>query len=120
MSLLLSSVSASAITAGVPPVSGPLLTYVDHAATGTDNTAISLSFPEVGFYIVGVGGASGGAGNDDSPITLTSSTTPATLSGIRNSSSLMEQNPPWVGVLPLLNQISQAHTLPGTVYQPTS
>lgn len=71
MSLLLSSVSASAITAGGPPAPTGLLTYVDHGGTGTDNTAISLSFPEVGFYVVGVGGSSGGAGSSDSPITLT-------------------------------------------------
>lgn len=71
MSLLLSSVSASAIIAATPPPSTEVTAvYKGTDYSGANNYDPTLSFDEIGTYIIALYGASGGAGGSDSPITL--------------------------------------------------
>jgi len=71
MSLLLSSVSASAIIAATPPPSTEVTAvYKGTDYSGDNNYDPTLSFDEIGTYIIALYGASGGAGGSDSPITL--------------------------------------------------
>lgn len=75
MSLLLSSVSASAIIAAAPSSYTNVVTATleDSTFSGVNNPAsIDLNFTSGGYYLVGMIGQSGGAGPTDSRIDFTS------------------------------------------------
>jgi len=75
ISLLLSSVSASAIIAVIPSSYSNVVTMTleDSVVTSTNNPAsLSLNFLQAGYYLVGMIGQSGGAGATNSRIDFTS------------------------------------------------
>lgn len=72
MSLLLSSVSSSAIIAGAPAVGYRMnATYIGHSATGTNYSTPTLTFDTTGWYAVALVGSSGGSSSTDSSIEIT-------------------------------------------------
>ena len=80
MSLLLSSVSASALLGSTAPVYVDLIEYTDSvyssanvSGTGTKTSDVSLTFPTAGTYIIAMTGSSGpSTGSNNSPITIIS------------------------------------------------